>query len=119
MAFRKTFRKKIPLLGVLTLLVISCMKLPDTISVQETAAKAQQKALELKDKTTIKLADGVQLSLWATDSLAPDPVAMDVDHLGREKRPSAVTAGQPFVGVELAIDQQGGAVAHRARHEHG
>ncbi|MDX2069507.1 MAG: HEAT repeat domain-containing protein [Haliscomenobacter sp.] len=83
MAFRKTFRKKIPLLGVLTLLVISCMKLPDTISVQETAAKAQQKALELKDKTTIKLADGVQLSLWATDSLAPDPVAMDVDHLGR------------------------------------
>ena len=83
MAFRKTFRKKIPLLGVLTLLVISCMKLPDTISVQETSARAQQKALELKDKTTIKLADGVQLSLWATDSLAPDPVAMDVDHLGR------------------------------------
>lgn len=83
MAFKTNIRKKIPILGVLSLLVISCVKLPEIISVQETAVKARQKATELKDKTSIKLADGLQLSLWATDSLAPDPVSMDVDDYGR------------------------------------
>ena len=30
-----------------------------------------------------KVAEGLELSLWATDSLAPDPVAMDIDDRGR------------------------------------
>jgi putative membrane-bound dehydrogenase-like protein len=83
MTFKKSIRKKIPVLLALALLVFSCMKLPEILSVQETAQKAQQKAKDLRDKTSFKLAEGLQLSLWASDSLAPDPVAMDIDHLGR------------------------------------
>ncbi len=32
---------------------------------------------------TAKVADGLELTLWASDSLAPDPVAMDIDSKGR------------------------------------
>src|SRR5690606_1011085 len=31
----------------------------------------------------IELAPGLTIDLWASDSLAPDPVAMSVDNLGR------------------------------------
>jgi len=83
MAFKPNIGKKLPLLAFLMLLIYSCMKLPQTISIQESSEKSAQKAKDLQGKTSIKLADGLQLNLWATDSLAPDPVAMDIDHLGR------------------------------------
>lgn len=83
MAFNTNISKKLPLFAMLMLLIYSCMKLPEVISIQESSAKAMQKAKDLQGKTAIKLADGIQMSLWATDSLAPDPVAMDIDNLGR------------------------------------
>jgi putative membrane-bound dehydrogenase-like protein len=39
-------------------------------------------AREIRDKVPAKVADGLQLKLWATDSLAPDPVSIDVDNNG-------------------------------------
>ena len=35
------------------------------------------------ENNTIRLAEGLEISLWATDSLAPDPIAMDIDDHGR------------------------------------
>lgn len=42
-----------------------------------------QKTVEAQENNNIKLAEGLQISLWASDSLAPDPIAMDVDSEGR------------------------------------
>ncbi len=38
---------------------------------------------EIKEKTAIKLADGLQIKLWASDSLSEDPVSMSMDDQGR------------------------------------
>lgn len=43
---------------------------------------AQQRAAEIRANTSITLADGLEMTLWASDSLAPDPVAMSVDDYG-------------------------------------
>ncbi|MFN8348513.1 MAG: PVC-type heme-binding CxxCH protein [Spirosomataceae bacterium] len=67
-------------------LVISCMKMPRSsqpVMVKEDPTKALAKAKEIREKTAVKLADGLQLNLWASDSLAPDPVAMAIDDQGR------------------------------------
>jgi len=53
------------------------------IIIREDPAQGLAKAKEIRDKTAITLADGLQLSLWASDSLAPDPVAMSIDDQGR------------------------------------
>ncbi|GAB3318584.1 c-type cytochrome [Larkinella ripae] len=51
--------------------------------VQENPAQALARAKEIREKTVVKLADGLKLDLWASDSLAPDPVAMSIDDQGR------------------------------------
>ena len=71
---------------IATLLVISCVKLAQRsqlISITQTAENFQKNAKDIRDKSTIKIADGLDISLWATDSLAPDPVAMSIDDKGR------------------------------------
>ena len=86
MHIKRHLKKTAPLLAVLTLLVISCMKFAHkggVRTVREDPAKALQTAKEIRDKTAIKLADGLQIALWASDSLAPDPVAMSIDDYGR------------------------------------
>lgn len=42
----------------------------------------QEKAKLAREKTAIKIADGLEITRWASDSLAPDPVAMDIDDQG-------------------------------------
>jgi quinoprotein glucose dehydrogenase len=42
-----------------------------------------QRAKEIRGKTPAKVTDGIQMTLWASDSLAPDPVSMDIDDWGR------------------------------------
>jgi putative membrane-bound dehydrogenase-like protein len=44
---------------------------------------AREKAAMAKQNKSIRLAEGLQLSLWASDSLAPDPIAIDIDDRGR------------------------------------
>lgn len=76
-----------------TVAVVSCMKLSPNgasrtgkepvVSIREDHAEAVNRAKEIRSKTALKVADGLQVSLWASDSLAPDPVAMSIDDQGR------------------------------------
>ena len=83
--------KPIPILAFTAIVVVSCMKMaPSTTKIsskpmviKEDAATGKARAKEIRDNTVIKLADGLKLDLWASDSLAPDPVAISIDDKGR------------------------------------
>jgi putative membrane-bound dehydrogenase-like protein len=51
--------------------------------VREDPAVGKARAEEIRKNTAAQLADGLTLSLWASDSLAPDPIAMSIDDKGR------------------------------------
>ena len=51
--------------------------------IREDSVTEVARAKEALQSITPKIAEGLQLSLWASDSLAPDPVAMSMDDLGR------------------------------------
>ncbi|WP_067030747.1 HEAT repeat domain-containing protein [Allomuricauda sp. CP2A] len=74
------------LLGLLT--VFSCKKEPlkpieTPVVIALDSTYLNEKVAEAKNMGSIQLADGLQLSLWAPDTLAPDPIAMDIDAQGR------------------------------------
>ena len=86
------FRTPLLISGLFAVAVVSCMKMSPTGSsktastplvVQEDPATARTRAKEIRDNTAIKLADGLKVDLWASDSLAPDPVSMSIDDQGR------------------------------------
>lgn len=52
------------------------------LTITQDSASARKMAEEIKSHSAIKLAPGLQIGIWATDSLAPDPVAMDIDVRG-------------------------------------
>ncbi|MBK7935986.1 MAG: HEAT repeat domain-containing protein [Lewinellaceae bacterium] len=82
----KHIKKTLPLMAALALLVISCMKFAQKsgmIAIREDPAMVGKNAREIREKTPAKVAEGLQLSLWASDSLAPDPVAISIDDEGR------------------------------------
>ena len=86
MRVNKTIRKTTPFLIAMTLLVISCVKLAQKttlITIKEDPAKASKLAKDIREKTPAKVGDGLELTLWASDSLAPDPVSMSIDDKGR------------------------------------
>lgn len=65
--------------------VISCEpKIPveQPLVVTEDASTVVQRAKEIRENTAVQVADGLVLKLWATDSLAPDPIAMSIDDFG-------------------------------------
>ncbi|MGR3809957.1 DUF7133 domain-containing protein [Jiulongibacter sp. NS-SX5] len=71
-------------LGCLT--VWSCMK----VATQEkpliqifAGADDANYAKQIESETPLKLADGLKINIWATDSLAPDPIAMSIDDYNR------------------------------------
>ena len=45
-------------------------------------AVAAERAAQLRQEVNVELADGLVATIWAFDSLAPDPVAIDADRLG-------------------------------------
>ncbi|HEX5170885.1 MAG TPA: heme-binding protein, partial [Cyclobacteriaceae bacterium] len=51
--------------------------------VREGAKQGALKAEEIRKNTAVQLADGLTIRVWATDSLAPDPIAMSIDDKGR------------------------------------
>ncbi len=67
---------------------LSCRS-PHTPGLIESAAvrlsteDAQRQAALLRDQTAAEIDSGLVLSLWASDSLVADPVALDMDDLGR------------------------------------
>lgn len=50
---------------------------------REDPAKSAANAAEIRKNTPAQVIDGLTLTLWASDSLAPDPVAMSIDDEGR------------------------------------
>jgi putative membrane-bound dehydrogenase-like protein len=51
--------------------------------IREKQADISRRFKAIRDKVPAKVGDGLQLSLWASDLLAPDPVAMSIDDAGR------------------------------------
>jgi quinoprotein glucose dehydrogenase len=90
---KRFFRKPVVVIGLATIAVVSCMKMSPTgtssktnssaLIIREDATTGKARAKETREKTAIKLADGLKLDLWASDSLAPDPVSISVDDQGR------------------------------------
>ena len=82
----KSFQKY--LFGMLSLFLItlSCepkkpIEIPLVIQKDSTALLEAVKLA--RESISAKVADGLKLSLWASDSLAPDPIAMDIDDEGK------------------------------------
>ncbi|MEC3966609.1 HEAT repeat domain-containing protein [Flagellimonas halotolerans] len=74
------------LLGLL--FVVSCQKKSSKptetpITIELDSSYLNQKVAESKNMGSVQLAEGLQLNLWAPDTLAPDPIAMDIDAQGR------------------------------------
>lgn len=71
---------------VLLLVFISCKEEKpheQPVTKKEDPASVVATAAETRKNTPAKLAEGLTLTLWASDSLAPDPVAMSMDNDGR------------------------------------
>lgn len=74
------------LLGLLT--TISCKKEPlkpieTPVVIELDSTYLNEKVAEAENMGSIQLAEGLQLQLWAPNTLAPDPIAMDIDAHGR------------------------------------
>lgn len=55
---------------------------PDEVIQMETA-QAQQLADQIEKETAITMGEGLEISLWASDSLVQDPIAISIDPQGR------------------------------------
>ncbi|RRQ47618.1 heme-binding protein [Maribacter algicola] len=74
------------LLLLFLLLIISCKDknpVETPVVIYEDSTAIAKKVESARAGVSAIVADGLKLSLWATDSLAPDPIAMDVDNEGR------------------------------------
>jgi quinoprotein glucose dehydrogenase len=86
MLHNKSIKKSYFLFAASLLFIISCMKIAQKtsiVSIREDPAKVAKNAKDIRDKTPAKVIEGMQMTLWASDSLAPDPVAMSIDDKGR------------------------------------
>ncbi|MFN3490326.1 MAG: heme-binding protein, partial [Emticicia sp.] len=86
MILRKLLKSKLIWASASTILIISCAKFgkkEKPMIINEDPTKVVAKAKEIREKTSAKVIDGIQMTLWASDSLAPDPVAMSIDDQGR------------------------------------
>ncbi len=82
---KKIFSFKSILIVLIGVFVISCIKSASktvAIIINENQSDIVQRAAAIRAKTPAKLAEGLQMTLWASDSLAPDPVSMDIDEKG-------------------------------------
>jgi putative heme-binding domain-containing protein len=78
-------KKIIYILLATPLFTFSCMNQQDKETyriILEDPENIAQKAQAAKEKLPIKIAKGLQITRWASDSLAPDPVAIDIDDQG-------------------------------------
>lgn len=85
MLFSNSLRSLLALLLILAVMA-SCKKTTPKdppLIVRENPAQGALKAKEIRKNTAVQLVDGLTLSLWASDSLAPDPVAISIDDEGR------------------------------------
>ena len=83
-----TFRSCVLLFSALFLMNVSCdtksNKPKETpLTVFEDSVLGMTKTKDAREAIVAIMADGLELNLWASDSLAPDPIAMDIDTKGR------------------------------------
>lgn len=68
-----------------TLWISSCSTPAPTekpLIVKEDPAQGAIKAKEARENVSVQIVEGLILNLWASDSLAPDPIAMSIDDEG-------------------------------------
>lgn len=71
--------------GLLQLLAIGCTSSQEKTTYQvifEDQDQIAERAQAAKEKLPIKITPGLVITRWASDSLAPDPVAIDIDDQG-------------------------------------
>ena len=82
-----TFTYPFKILFILVLLLMSSCNKPKPKEIPLTivgdSLSDVDKATEIRKNISAIVADGLVLSLWASDSLAPDPIALDIDDQGR------------------------------------
>jgi putative membrane-bound dehydrogenase-like protein len=86
MILSKLLKNRLVWASASTILIVSCVKFgkkEKPLVINEDPTKVVAKAKEIREKTSAKVIDGIQMTLWASDSLAPDPVAMSIDDQGR------------------------------------
>lgn len=71
----------------ITSCIVSCKQEPKKtqeplLVIKEDSLNVESRFKEIRENTPVQIADGLTLSLWASDSLAPDPVAMSIDDYG-------------------------------------
>lgn len=76
--------KKIPF-AILAVVAWACSQTPveKPLIIKEDPKQGAINAKLILESTPVQLADGLQISLWASDSLAPDPIAMSIDNQNR------------------------------------
>ena len=80
------FLFKAPLILIVLVAINSCQNnkpVETPVVIYEDSTALAEKIESARAGVSAIVADGLKLSLWATDSLAPDPIAMDVDNEGR------------------------------------
>ena len=69
------------------LVIVSCSgpasNIEKALTIHEEPEVGKRIAKEIKANTAFTISEGLTLDLWASDSLAPDPVAMSIDDFGR------------------------------------
>ncbi len=72
-----------PLFAALFLILVflSCARQAGFL-VDQKPADAARISKEIEQKTNLRLADGIRMTLWASDTLAPDPIAICMDAKG-------------------------------------
>jgi glucose/arabinose dehydrogenase len=71
--------------GLMQLLAIACTSTQEKSTYQvifEDQDQIAERAKAAKEKLPIKITPGMVITRWASDSLAPDPVAIDIDDQG-------------------------------------
>lgn len=53
------------------------------ISIHQEASQVREAEQRIFESSAIETAEGLEVALWATDSLAPDPIALSIDDFGR------------------------------------
>jgi len=84
MFMRKNILFSIAILSVLISFFSCNEKKPKEtpLAVFEDTTQLKERTATIRKSISAVVADGLELSLWATDSLAPDPIAMDIDKYG-------------------------------------
>jgi quinoprotein glucose dehydrogenase len=70
---------------LLPIFLWSCAQAPveKPLIVREDPGQGAATAKLILENTPVQLADGLSISLWASDSLAPDPIALSIDDFNR------------------------------------